>query len=209
MFTFEKLCKLRPIAYHICSSTNFESIRASRLLISVCTLLCGTEYESHLHGRRNDSLRVTVNGQEIEVPDQRPLRPGSLHLPVGYSINEYVNELNARVFLWAGTETGPVPSGKRHVAHRARQGKVSILRVPLASLCETNFGSELQVTFCNSGSARHQSGHPVSRGPNIFQSPLSAVKSPSKVVEITCRGQIALPPDTLWSENLHESWTNL
>jgi hypothetical protein len=208
-FTLGELVVLRPFAYHVCGSVNFASIKASRSLRSARSLLSGTEYEQHLRGRRSKAVRVAIDGRDVEIRDHRPLAPGSLSLPEHYTIDDFVDELNARVFLWAGTATRPVDSGRNHIARYASEGNVFILRVPLAALLRDNATQELQVTFCNSGAARHHDGLPARRGPDTFVSPSLAARRRAEVVELTFRGDVTLPPETLYADSLAGPWLSL
>ena len=208
-FTLEKFCTLRSCAYHVCGAVNFTSIRSSRFLLSASTLLSGTAYEHLLRARRSSSLVVPVNGRSVEIRDHRPLVPRSLSLPDGYTVEDFVGELNARVFFWVGTESGPVRSGKNHIARYASEGAVYILRVPLANLLRANPTEALQVTFCNSGSARHNQGLPAFRSPATFQAPAEASRSAAEVIELTYRAQAILPPETCYSTSLSGPWALL
>lgn len=207
--TSESLCALRPFAYHTCSAINFRSIRASGSLKSARNLLSGTAHEQLLLGRRLETTRVAISGEYIEVRDHRPLVPGSLALPAGYSINDFVDELNSRVFLWAGTELGPVRSGRNHIARYAAEGKIYVLRVPLTRLLQANPSRSMEVTFCNSGAARHNQGQPAERSSVTFVPLSAALKGPAEVVELTFRNQVALPIETTYSENYAGQWERL
>ncbi len=209
-FTLEEFSELRPYAYHVCGADNFGSIRESRTLKSARTLLAGTEHEHLLRQRRARSARVRIGGRCVEIRDHRPLAPGSLDLPDGYSIEDFVDELNSRVFLWAGTDSRPASgSGRNHFARYSGEGEVYVLRVPVGSLLRANPDREPQVTFCNSGSARHQQGRPVRRGPNTFVSPSTASRRAAKVVELTFRDQVALPTSTRYAGGLEGPWVPL
>lgn len=204
--TPELLAAARPYAYHVCGSVNFESIRASRALMSAKVLLSGTPHENLLSDRRKEPVQVSVNGQTIEIRDHRPLVLGSLNLPLGYALDEFIAELNSRVFLWAGTLKHPVPSGRNHIRRYSSLGPVYILRVPLRDLMAANPESMLQVTFCNSGAARHNRGRPARRGPGTFVSLTAATRPIAGVVEITYRGQAKLPDTTAYAANLTGPW---
>lgn len=205
-FTPEELAALRPYAFHICGEINFHSIKSSRTLLSAKTLLSGTPHEHLLSGRRMTTQQVMVGGVEIEVRDHRPLAKGSLAFPPNYSLQDYITELNSRVFLWAGVTTGPVRSGRNYINRYSTEGVVYVLRVPTTALLKANSASNLEVTFCNSGAARYNNGLPANRGPMTFIDPANAQRSASKVVELTFKGRVVLPEQTTYTQSLQCQW---
>jgi hypothetical protein len=205
----EKLLRLRPVAYHTTGRLNFASIRDRRALMSTKSLVDGSTYASLLVGRRVTSTTIRINGRDLQIRDQRPLRPGSLQLQGGASLQRYLDELNRRVFLWPGTATGPVSPGRRHFDHYRLEDGVVVLRVSLRSLLAANPAREFFVEKCNSGAARHHSGRPVERGPNTFCLPRDANFPPSGVVELSFIDRVELPPDTEFSTALEGPWQAL
>jgi hypothetical protein len=208
-FTIESLSELRPFVFHICSAINFKSIRATSTLKSASSLLLGTQYEYLLAGRRTETSRVEVGGNVFEVRDHRPLVLGSLELPDGYPLQSFISELNSRVFLWSGRGDGPVASGRNHIARYVEEGSVVVLRMPLAKVVQANLNREVQVTFCNSGAARHHSGKPARRSTSTFVSLPSSDRRASAVVEVTFKDSIKLPVGTEFSENNNGVWKAL
>ena len=205
-FLLEDLVAVRPYGFHVCSEVNFASIRSSGVLRSAHALLSGTVYEKYLQGRRRDRISVKIGDQEIELRDHRPLAPGSLALPAGYTLEAFIAKLNARVFLWAGTASKPVRSGLHHIARYASEGKVYLLRVPVSALIRANPDVDLEVTFCNSGSARHHGGQPAFRSPETFMPLAKASRRPAEVVELTFMDKVILPEETVYSEMLEGPW---
>lgn len=205
----EKLLHVRPVAYHITGRLNFTSIRDRRALMSTKLLVDGSRYASLLVGRRITSTTIRINGMVLQIRDQRPLRPGSLQLQGGTTLQRYLDELNRRVFLWPGTATGPVSPGRRHFDHYRREDGVVVLRMSLRSLLAANPTREFFVEKCNSGAARHHSGRPVERGPNTFCLLRNARFAPSHVVEFSFIDRVELPPDTEFSTALEGPWRAL
>lgn len=201
-----RLLELRPFAYHTSSETNFASIKRSGALMSTAELLAGTANTHLLQVRRTSSQLVQVRGGVVEIRDNLPLRIGSLDLEPGCSLQQFLLMLNQRVFLWPGNAAGPTPQGREHFAHYRGQGPVHILRVPLKALIAANPNTEIQVTFCNSGSARHHGGKPAIRGPSTFQAASASVGAASKVKELCFVGSARLPAGTEWSETLTGPW---
>jgi hypothetical protein len=208
-FTSAELATRRPYAFHVCGGVNFQSIRSSRTLRSANALLAGTPHEHLLSGRRPKTERVSVAGIEIEVRDHRPLVEASLAFPANYGLRDFIAELNSRVFLWAGTEAGPVRSGRNHIARYCAEGTVYLLRVPTEALLNANPASMLEITFCNSGSARHNNGLRANRGPDTFVSPAAAQRPTSAVVELTFKREVVLPEQTMYAPNLQSQWLPL
>jgi hypothetical protein len=208
LLTIQSLSDLRPYAYHICSLINFESIRSSKSLMSASELLTGTPHEHLLVGRRTKTHRVEVAGKAVEVRDHRPLALGSLALPDGYTVNEFIGELNSRVFFWAGKASWLVPSGRNHIGRYSEEGEVVILRIPLLSLVASNEKNLPEITTCNSGAARHHQGKPAQRSVATFVKLPSVHHKPSDVVEITFSRKVELPAETQYSLNSGE-WQKL
>jgi len=171
--------------------------------------LQNTPHEHLLRGRRSESVRVFVEGRDVEIRDHRPLVPGSLSLPVGYTIDDFVDELNSRVFLWAGTAAKPQPSGVNHIGRYAAEGEVYVLRVPTPALMSANPEAALEVTFCNSGAARHHQGEPAKRSRDTFIPLAKASRKAADVVELTFRDSILLPTGTEYADSLEGPWVRL
>jgi len=203
------LLKLRPITYHTTGRLNLEFIRDQRAVISTKSLLGRSEHASLLNGRRLTSTTILVNGRRVQIRDQLPLRPKSLLLQDGATLQDYIDELNQRVFFWAGTLNGPVSSGRRHLEHYSKEGEVFIIRTCLDSLLSANAGRDLFVTQCNSGTARHQNGQPVERGPETFCPLKGARFRASAVVELSFVDRADLPLDSEFSTSLAGPWQRL
>jgi hypothetical protein len=134
---------------------------------------------------------------------------GSLELDEGMKLEEFLYELNSRVFFWPGDENGPIPTGRRHFEHYEGEGAVHLIRVPLASLLNDNPDKTLFVSFCNSGSARHQQGRPVRRGKSTFSIPTEATRPAYEVKEFTFIGEARLPESAQWTSSLSAQWLPL
>lgn len=202
----EKLLQLRPVAYHTTGRLNFTSIKEHRALISTKSLVDGSTYTSLLLRRRVTSTTIRTNSGDVQIRDQRPLRPGSLHLQRGTTLQGYLDELNRRVFLWPGTVRGPVFPGRSHFDHYHKEDGVVVLRMPLRSLLAANASGALFVEKCNSGAARHHGGRPVERGPNTFCLLRDASFPASDVVEFSFIDRVDLPLDTNFSTALEGPW---
>jgi len=202
----DHLLRLRPFLFHTTSRNNLESIGASRQLRSARSLLAGTEYEKHLRGRRLQNHTITINGSPIDIRDHRPLAPGAIDLQDGLTLDQYIAELNRRVFLWAGVEGGPRGRGLAHFQRYQGEGSVAIIRVPTQSMLATNTTRQLSVTRCNSGSARCHDGHPVPRGLSTFQPLESAKFGAADVVEITYIDWADLPENAQFAADIAGPW---
>jgi hypothetical protein len=205
----DRLLLLRPFAFHTCGALNFSSIRNSRTLLSACSLLAGTPHQHLLTTRRQRSLVVASSHGRVEVRDNQPLRLGSLELEPGITLEQFLLELNSRVYLWPGAETGPISTGVAHLQHYQGEGAVRVIRVPLPDLLSTNPDRPLSVTFCNSGSARHHGGRKVLRGPGTFQPVHKATRPAGEVKELTFMGDVRLPESTVWGTNPSGRWQPL
>ena len=191
-FALEDLIRSRPFAFHTSHAANVQAIRQSGMLRSTCGLLSGTRHAYLLSTRRPASVLVELSGEQLLVPDNRPLVPRNLALPEGCSLVDWLRELNSRVFFWPGWERGPVKSGRLHFHRYAAEGQAFTIRMSMASLLAANSHRDLWVTRCNSGSARQQHGKPVRRGPETFQRPEAALFRPTAVIELTYVAQSCL-----------------
>ena len=207
--TTDRFVASRSFAFHICGEVNFASIRATRALLSAESLLRATEQEPLLRGRRSETVAVSINGQLIQIRDHKPLIPANIELLDGYTLGDFVGELNSRVFLWAGTNRGPCDSGRRHIAKYQAEGETFILRVPTSRLLSENTAKELEVTFCNSGAARYHTGQRAKRGRSTFVALGAATRNPGDVVELTFKHSVALPRETQYARALSGPWLSL
>ena len=208
-FTMEELNTIRPYVYHVSGAINFHSIQTSRQLKSARDLLINTRHKKLLLGRRSTSARIEIDGQTIEIRDHRPLIVASLSLPTGYSVDQFIAELNSRVFFWAGNAGGPIRSGQNHITRYSVESEVFIIRTKLDFLLRANPNNPIEVTFCNSGSARHNKGRPAYRSPNTFMPLNRATRKAADVVEVTFAGQANLPMETEYAKTLSGSWQRM
>jgi hypothetical protein len=154
-------------------------------------------------------MTVQLPGGAFEIRDNLPLREGSVELDPGTTLQDFLRELNCRVFLWPGNNEGPIKVGRLHFQHYRGVERVCLIRTRLQSLIESNPSAEFAVTFCNSGSARHQRGHRVPRGPSTFVPLEQAPRRASQVKELTFVGHVDLPPGTEWSTRMEGPWERL
>ena len=184
-FSYENLIRSRPFAFHNSCRENFEAIRRRGMLLSTARMLKGTPHEDLLKYRRKSSALIELGEEKIVIRDHKPLRPGSVEFLGGWQLSDMIAELNSRVFLWPGTDGGPIRRGRSHFNRYAAKGSVFTIRMSTRSLLAANRDRKLWVTRCNSGSARHHQGKPVQRGPQTFKFPETATFSPAKVIELS------------------------
>jgi hypothetical protein len=204
-----RLLELRPFAFHICSELNFASIQRSHELRSATALVLGTTFEQLLSVRRAKSVVAHLPEGTVEIRDNRPLRLGSLELEPDVTVEEFLQEINSRVFLWPGNEKGPIGTGCAHFERYHGEGDVRVIRAPLKDLLRVNPDRALSVTYCNSGSARHHSGRKVLRGRSTFQPVEHATRPMSEVKELTFVGSVRLPKSVVWSPTPFGPWQAL
>src|SRR5688572_6497687 len=98
--------------YHITALVNLESLRRSPILLPAATLFRTIDRSDLLNLRRTHDVRLRVQGQEILVRNQAPLNPESIDVG-STTLEDYVSCLNAHVFFWPGTASGPTLDGVR------------------------------------------------------------------------------------------------
>ncbi len=208
--TESALVRLRPFAYHSTTEPNLRAIAEAHQLISSRSLVSGTEHESLLYARRKTTANITCNGRRIDIRDQKPLIERNMVLQQGLSLQDYIDELNGRVFFWAGTEHGPIASGIGHFKRYEKEDNGAfVFRTPLQALLDANRARDLFVTRCNSGSPRFQGGKPVPRGRDTFLKLPAAGFTAGKVIELSYVERADLPENTEWARSLEGPWQPL
>jgi len=152
---------------------------------------------------------IQIDNTQIQIKDHKPLIEANIIWEDGCDLQQFLNELNSRVFLWAGTERGPCKSGQNHIAKYQAEGEVRILRIPTDSLLQLNARNPVQVTFCNSGSARQNAGQKAMRGPSTFHWLERADRNPGEIVELTFKSEAKLPWETEYALSLSGPWLPL
>jgi hypothetical protein len=169
-----------------------------------------------LQSGRTDLLRVrrprheliTVTGIVVWVRDQAPLHRGNLRLPKGYSFEDFIESLNARVFFWPGTAAGPIAYGVRHF-ERYKDEHPIIIRASFSSVVLVNPGGEPRFCRYNSGSPRCSYGEKSPRGPNTFLHAAQFRATPSEAVEVTFDTDVTLPKGSQCGEAPAGPWRTL
>jgi hypothetical protein len=204
----DSLLQLRPFLYHLTASQNLGSIRRDAGLRSAASVLRGVGLESQIRTRRQGPLFVELEGEKILIRDQDPLHRGNIDLAPGFTFEDLVALLNARVFFWPGDHKSPNAYGRRHFARYANE-QPALLRVPFADLVSANSDSSLQACTFNSGSPRCSGGRKSPRGPETFTLLSEISATASRVVEVVFEHRVSLPPSTTTANGLDERWTPL
>jgi hypothetical protein len=153
-----------------------------------------------LKGRRGESSEVVLPEGNLIVRDQRPLSEGSIRFEGGWGLEDLLHDLSRRVFLWPGTEVGPIDYGQRHAEAYKRTDVLIRMRT------QDLLGSEPYFSKYNSGSPRCCGGKKSPRGPNTFPPAEQCTFTAGRVVEVTFLGQLCLPADTLLRSAPQEEW---
>lgn len=194
---------LRPFVYHVLASENVPVLKATRTLWSTAELAERSGRPDILCGRRLDRPKVQLPEGTVMLRDQTPLSMGNVKLEGGWSAEDLLRELNDRVFLWPGSETGPIGHGLRHAEAYAKSD--ILIRFPFRDVVQQG------PAFCkyNSGSPRCTQGRASPRGPTTFLPADLCDFRPSQVVEVTFVGSLALPENTKWRGAPGEAWQPL
>ena len=187
--------KIRPYLYHLTDRLNLDQIRESKVLFCAAELMKRAGCSDLLRTRRQDHESIEVNGSTISLRDQKPLLSGNMELTGEFTFEDFVEALNARVFFWPGTDSGPIRQGENHFA-RYQCERPALLRCGFQSLVSAN--PSVEPLFCpyNSGAPRTVNRKKSPRGPNTFLKACDFQRTSCKVVEVTFIGGIVLPPDT-------------
>ncbi len=191
-FTLEALTELRPFLYHLTHQRNVPRIRTTMQLESASRILRTAGEEAAVRTRRRASLIVEVGGIAVHIRDQAPLHAGNMQLELGWTFEDFVAHLNARIFFWPGDDTGPISYGVRHYQRYAEDCPV-ILRVPTRALFSENAGCVPLFCRWNSGSPRCSYGKKSPRTAKTFADADDADYRASQVVEVTFEDLVRLP----------------
>jgi len=195
-FSIEEYAALRPTLWHLTHVDNLRSIRESRVL------------------RTAEDLTSSVAGlprQGRELPagtavlrDQKLLHEKCIIFEEGFSMAEFLRELNKRVFFWSGRQEGPVRAGKRALDHY--RASDFLIRLPFLDVAknQTPYFSR-----CNSGAPRMQHGKPVARGRRTFLPAIECDFQPREVIEVTFIEPVRLSQRTEIAQFLAGPWEHL
>lgn len=203
-FDLSRFIAIRPYVYHLTSSSNLKRMLSSGEIQCASKLLRKAGKEGLITKRRNSSLKVVIDGHDIEIRDQQPLYEGKTQLVGGWTFQDLIATLNDHVFFWPGTASGPIDYGVRHY-ERYIDEKPAILRIKTANLIETNAAP--LVCKYNSGSPRTTQGTGSPRGPDTFIAAFKASFLPSQVRELTFKSVVSLPSQVESSATPYGPWT--
>jgi hypothetical protein len=197
--------KIRAYLYHLTDRVNLDHIRESKLLFCAAELMKHSGRDDLLRKRRQNHERIEINGSGVSLRDQKPLLSGNIELTGGFTFEDFVEALNARVFFWPGTDEGPIRSGENHFA-RYEIERPAMLRCRFQSLLSASLAAEPLYCMYNSGAPRCVNGRKSPRGPNTFLKACDFPRSPSKVVEVTFIGEVEIPQDAEFGDGPKGPW---
>lgn len=172
--------------YHGTAQENLESIRSTRVLT------CPAVIAPSLRAARKRLERVKHGEHVIVLRDQSALRPGQMELSL--SLEDFVAELNRRVFFWPGDRDQPNSYGCNFsAAYRRRGENVVSLRVDFLELLTANPGASPYFCRFNSGAPRTSAGKRSPRGPDTFQTADEWQGPPWRVAEVSFFSKVVLP----------------
>ncbi len=200
--------EMLPYLYHLSDRSNLDSVRRTRTLFCAANLMRQGGRNGLLRTRRQNHEPVEIKGSRVLLRDQKPLRSGNIELVGGFTFEDFVQALNARVFFWPGKSDGPVPSGKRHFARYESEGPV-MFRCRFQSLLSSNPSTEPLFCPYNSGAPRTANGKKSPRGPKTFAKACDFPRIRSRVVEVTFLKNVLLPPDAEFGNGPAGRWQPL
>lgn len=184
--------RCRPFLFHLTARNNLASILRSGSLSSAASLFAEAARPELLTRRRPECCEVDIRGARVVIRDQAPLHPGNMRLDEGWSFETLVAHLNAHVFFWPGTASGPIESGRRHFA-RYRRDDVVVLRLPTQDTISSNIARPPLFSPYNSGSPRCTGGRGSPRGASTFRQASDFPRSAGAVIECVYRDCARLP----------------
>lgn len=202
-FTLDQFAGVRPFLYHLTAASNLARIRATQRLECAARLAEQAGCPALLGSKRATSIPLTIGEYTVSLRDQAPLHHGNVVFEDGWDLGRLISEINARVFFWPGTEEGPIPYGVRHF-ERYREEAPAIIRVATSAMPN---GAE--ACGFNSGSPRCSRGVGSPRGPATYRPVEDSALTPGRVVEVTWRDAVVLPPDSWVGAEPAGSWAPL
>ena len=125
--------------YHVTAVMNLQSIRRFGILLPAAALFGLADRGDLLRRRRTDDVRLELEGQKVLVRNQIALDPDSINIGFTETIEDHLACLNAHVFFWPGTASGPTHDGMRMFRQRAGV-KSALGRCLAAGLREVSSG---------------------------------------------------------------------
>ena len=207
-FTTEQAVTRWPWLYHLTAAGNVPAIRKSAALVPAATLFEASDSLDRLRMHRPTSVTLPVTSRQVEIRDQRPLRPGNIRFEAGFDIGDLVELLNHHVFFWPGTADDLSRSGRNHF-ERYRAEAPAMLRVRFDALLA--HASDVEPRFCryNSGAPRCSRGRRSPRGPGLFIPGSRCTTPVGKIVEVVFRGPVPLALSTEIRSSADAQWDRL
>jgi hypothetical protein len=164
-------------------------------------------------GRLNRTVRrghhvVNIGERHIQIRDQDPLHAGNITFSDDWTLEDLVEYLNHHVFFWPGWQHSPIQSGLNHFARYSKECPI-ILRAKATDLFTANIATEPLFCRYNSGAPRCIDGYGSPRGPETFLPAAQFHFPPGRVVEVTFRSAVRLPPSCQAAVSLQGPWTPL
>lgn len=131
-----------------------------------------------------------------------------MRLDDGWSFEDFVGALNARVFFWPGTGVGPIDYGQRHYARYASERPI-VIRADVTDLLASNPSNTPLFCKYNSGSPRWSAGAPSPRGAATFLPCGQATFRAGAVVEVAFEGEVRLPATAEYGDGPTGPWKRL
>jgi hypothetical protein len=200
-FTLAEFERQRPFLYHVIARQNVEHLRATHVLYSAASLAAQAGQPRAVMERRRAGMSLITPSGRVILRDQAALHFGSAQLEGGWTEASLLRALAEHVFLWPGTEHGPVRCGRSHFAKYVSSD--AVLRLPFAAVV----GQMPRFCRFNSGSPRCSGGHRSPRGPRTFVDAEACSFGASSVVEVVFRDQLKLPSATALGPGLDGPWS--
>jgi hypothetical protein len=162
-FDFDRFRAIRPFAYHLTARSNLPVIEKLGRLLCSATLLEMSHCEHLAKTRRIRHETIHIPDGAVAIRDQKPLAFGAIQFDPDWNERRFISHVNDHVFLWPGTESGPISHGQNHFARYETEMPI-ILRFPMSHV------KALSPTFSryNSGAPRCSSGKRSPRGSGRF-----------------------------------------
>jgi hypothetical protein len=116
---------LRPMLYHCTAPENLACIQQTRTLCSSAALA-----PDRVRVQRTAQVCVNCGRHVVALRDQLPLRPGQVRLTGGWSWEDLIAAINARIFFWPGNQDGLHRYGRNFIdAYSSRGQRPTTLRI--------------------------------------------------------------------------------
>src|SRR5689334_19441261 len=136
-FSMDRFTALRPYLYHLTHRENLSSINKTGFLRSAAAWMLSSNIMDGMTRKRDAALVISSKNGTVYIRDQQPLHKGNVELQGGWTFEDFVKDLNGRIFFWPGDANRPIEYGVRHFA-RYKDENPAMIRISSSAIFSEN-----------------------------------------------------------------------